>query len=310
MINDEMIARTTSVLVYHSDDIYIKYLLDNIDFLERTADTILRELEMVDFPEYIYDMYMPLETTLSLTQEFLSTINEEYPKRFETLIQNGSFNLYDGSDKENRRLYGLQAYHESYEENNEERVNINVPIGHTIDDLYTIIHEFIHNTNMSESVDRSIYTETSSILYEYLLYRFLKEKDVNQQDNKYSLLYRVKDLRRKANFISTYCKFVKETRKEYKLNTDEETLEEDYHSVSSDIKYYLGELISVLKYHDLVRGIIDIKHINNFNEGITKNDDNESLNYLFIKEPTDEEITSSLTCILEELMKNNSKTNK
>ena len=312
-MNEELIRRTTSVLVYHNDNIFIKYLLDNIEFLDETSKDIISELELVDFEEKEYETYMTLEEILDLVKAFLKDIDESYYKLFEKLIQNGTINIYDASVKENIEEFGNEAYHESYEDKYGNRVsNINIPIGHTIDDVYTIVHEFIHHTNLSKirANDRAMFTEGVSILYEYVLYNYLKSKDINQNDSKSSIMYRVKDLYNKAQMIKMYIDLIKESRKQYYLETNEEKIEEDLDIVVSDMKYYLGGLIAILKYYDYIRGIMDIKNINNFNNAIVNKQNCESLNYIFMSEPKSDEIVSSIEFILEELMPSVNKTNK
>lgn len=312
-MNEELIKRTTSVLVYHNDNIFIKYLLDNIDFLEETSKDIISELELVDFEEKEYETYMSLNEILDIVRDFLKSIDESYYQLFEELIQNGTINIYDASVKENIEEFGNEAYHESYENKYGNRVsNINIPIGHTIDDVYTIVHEFIHHTNLSKirANDRAMFTEGVSILYEYILYNYLKSKDINQNDSKTSIMFRVKDLFNKAQMIKMYVDLIKESRKQYYLETNEEKIDEDLDIVISDMKYYLGGLIAILKYYDYTRGIMDIKNINNFNNAIVRKQNCESLNYIFMSEPTTEQITSSIEFILEELMPSINKTNK
>lgn len=312
-MSDEMVKRTTSVLVYHNDNIFIKYLLDNLEFIEETSLSINRDLSILEYDEKSFETYMTLDEILSLVKEFLKTIDESYPDLFDELIQNGTVNIYDASVKENIDEFGNEAYHESYIDKNENQItNINIPLGHTIDDVYTIMHEFIHHTNLdrNKTNDRAMFTESVSILYEYILYNFLKSKDVNQNDSKNSIMFRVKDLYFKSQMMQMYTKLIKESRKQYYLETDEEKIEKDLNIVVSDMKYYLGGLIAILKYYDYVRGTIDIKHINNFNKAIVKNQNSESLNYLFLREPTEEEISSSIDFILSELTQNVNKTNK
>ena len=90
------------------------------------------------------------------------------------------------------------------------------------------------------------------------------------------------------------------------MNKEEkESLKDDYHNLRKTIEYYLGTLIAIINYKKYKEGKLDINTIEDYNYSLKKNDELESLDILFDRFPSIQEVNESIDFILNEI--NNSK---
>lgn len=114
-----------------------------------------------------YNMKISIEDTIKIAQSFLNKINKNYAIYFEELINKNkikiqSWEIIDGKPTNKSRT----------EEN-----NIILETSNTLDDVYTLIHEFTHllSYNEKRGIISSIYGESTAIAMENILENYLLE---------------------------------------------------------------------------------------------------------------------------------------
>ena len=178
------------------DDKILNYLKNNTDEFLDVARKFYNKLEIFDgLIRKNYKNYMTISESLDLCREFLSNYFPEYLGDFEKLLNDGTINLIDADseefDKNDEKI--AYSYYEGFlDENGNIKNNINIVIYHTLEDTFTIMHEFFHYTNSNfivinnelyTATDREIFTENLSRFIEYLVYDFLKSKNYYKEDN-------------------------------------------------------------------------------------------------------------------------------
>ncbi len=252
---------TLNTFIEHEDDIILKYLKDNTNEFLDVAKKFYNKLRIFDgLRKKYYKNYITINESLDLCREFLNNYFPEYLDDFEKLLNDGTINLIDKDSEEydkNDKKIACSYYEGFLDENGNIKNNINVVINHTIEDTFTIMHEFFHYTNgcfminnnkLYTTVDRELFTESLSRFIEYLIYDFLKNKDNLKEDN---------------------IKYIK-----FSIDTDTssvDTLGYSLYVISKmrDIKYsdfYKEDLISVKEFKNKSKLYNIIKEIKDGNE--------------------------------------------
>lgn len=305
----------TNVLLFHKDSEIVKILLNNINYFKRISTVIVEECN-----QYHNELtlkrnktnYISLDETLKIVKDFLRTIDSAYPEILDKLLSNGIVNLYDIDDEESTKKYGKDAY---YSRNNGNHT-INVPIGHNIEDVFTIVHEFIHYTNCLNglSVDGLLLTEAISISHEMLLYEYLKQNKMYEEDICSPIVLRLLSIESKSKAIlNVINEYERERSKSFKLTTlseNEKEARKNFHDLSAKTIYLIGETLAIHIYHNYRNGITTISELNDLNTHVNNNEHLESLNFVLKSFPDSEEIRESIIYMRKELLKNREKTIK
>ena len=313
------------VYALYKDTPYIGFIEEFYDKLYEQSYSVWMKLSKLKSNEN-YEKYYILEDTIELSKKFLSTIDDDYPKYLNDGLNNGAIEIYDKSDlydfdrnKINGKDKGAYFVVEDVKHGNviNHFKTISLPLEHNIEDVYALIHELFHSINASafyDSYDFRLLTESVSITYEFILYDYLKEQGICSEDRIKPIEFRIVDLCKKAGTLAeglTIFKNVKEnidTLKTISIQTskeEKESIKNNYYTLRKTIEYYLGTLIAIINYKKYKEGKLDIKTIEEYNYSLKNNDELESLDILFDRFPSLEEIKESLDFIIDEI--NNSK---
>jgi hypothetical protein len=313
------------VYVLYKDTPYIGFLEEFYNKLYEQSYNVWMKLSKLKSNEN-YEKYFTLEDTIELSKKFLATIDDRYPNYLNEGLNNGAIDIYDKSD-----LYDLNRnmingkekgpYYVIEDIKHGDVINhfktISLPLEHNLEDVYALIHELFHSINASafyDSYDFRLLTESVSITYEFILYDYLKEQGICSEDRIKPIEFRIVDLCKKAGTLAkglTIFKNIKENIDILKgtftqVNKEEKkSLKDDYHTLRKTIEYYLGTLIAIINYKKYKEGKLDINTIEDYNYSLKKNDELESLDILFDRFPSIQEVNESIDFILNEI--NNSK---
>lgn len=316
------IKEMAKVLIDYSSESVMQKILDNLEFLETLSYEFGERIKPFDEEELEYHEYYTFEDTIDLVKKFLGTIDSEYPSLFDELLNDGTINLYHIDDEEYVNIYGEDAFCieddiPKHDENGtiigfEKRRDINVPLLHTLDDAYSLIHEFIHYTNIPNGIeysdDRDILTESSSFIFECLFNKYLIDNGYSKEEADINLKMRINasiELAESVNgiagvllYMKNYPDYIKES-----VPYDKEDSSE-YEDIIGEIDYFLAGVVSLMTYKNYLDGKIDIKNIKDFNSALEFNDNLESLIFLFghrIEECDVEQICEDISSIINEL---------
>lgn len=301
------------VLVNFSETFEMMFLRDNSDYLLRIA-TLMKDRidEILGDDDFYYDEEVSIIDSLAITREFLSYVKPEYETDFDNLITNGSFNIFDVDEEADRELYSDEAYFDhNFESGN---FFFNIPATHTIEDVYILVHEYIHKTNakVETSFDRDMLTESASILYEFLLFDWLVSMGISRNEAVNGVLYRLEDIYEKADLIIDYAKMSQYYDKhidkfkisKLKLSEEDSEVEEWMDNFEDDIHYFFAGLIAIFVYFNYKKGKLGIKNIVSFSEKLNEHNDLESLDLLVGDLPEEEELYEMFDLLEEDLNKN------
>lgn len=300
-----------NILMFHRDSEIIKLLMKEQDYFESISETIIKETnknhkETEDRRKKVN--YISYKDTLDIVKSFLGSINSRYPRLLEGLIRNGVINIYDLDDKESVKEFGKEPYFQI----SKGKITINIPMEHNIEDMFSIVHEFMHYVTCYRgcSVDGIILTENVSITYEMLLYDYLKEKELFEEDRFAPIATRLLSIEEKSRTIlESFENFEISRKKSFKLRDIKEDsikAERDFEDISKQFIYLFCETLAIHNYHNYKDGIITTKNLEEMCRRLNNNENLESLNFILSTEkPSAEEIGSSINFLENEPNKSN-----
>lgn len=286
------------VLMDFSSESEMQIILKNVEFLDILSYEFLDCVSLFDEEELEYQDHYSYPDTIELVKNFLDTIDSSYSKKFDELLNDGTINIYHIDDEDAVDIYGEDAFCvendislydedgmiEGFDKNRE----INIPLQHTLDDAYSLVHEFIHYTNIPKGIyytdDRDILTETSSFVFECLFHKYLIDNGYSRDEANINLKMRINSTLDLSEDVSGICGTILYIRNNPKVIRDvepyknEDTLE--YKDIIDIIDYFIAGVFSLIAYKNYLDGKIDIDNIKDFNKALDVNNNLESLIFL------------------------------
>lgn len=247
--------------------------LEDFELVKNFNDIILKNTFFSKEIDYKYKI--KLNYAVNLSYSFLKSISNDYASYFEKRLNDGTI-LFSEKFEIGESYYDLKSC---------KRV-IHIPITKSIEDSYVMVHEILHDMNLTETFDsgcRVLVTEAISILGELLFRDFLIEHNLSKLDgrkvifNNFYSIYKMACLTDlEFNIIDEYFKvgyismnFLKSTFSNYDDDVIDhfvlnEKLELDYNQ-----RYIIGILLACYIYDriknrpKLVGEFMDINSIMN-----------------------------------------------
>ncbi len=244
-----------------------------------------------------YHKHVKLTKSIKYSYEFLKTLDKSYADKLMENIQNGIINLYPRK-KDEITIASLEV-------DREKRCNkITIPYNSTIEDVYTLTHEQLHDTNMDPSrlnTTCCLLTEMISFLGDLLQRDYFekgtttpKEYRKNMNDAFFATrIYAMKaemelDLIRRflnKGFIDfqdmrDICK--SKTVEELEIINDniEEILENGELNLQKSQKYVIGNVLACYLHQRILDNPKNIKEFNEVNELLNIYSEEEIFEYL------------------------------
>lgn len=143
-------------------------------FVKRLCKIILDERDV--YYKYKYNEKIEFKKIDQIVTDYLEFLNPYYVDYYNMRKNDGSF-IFTYSNQESAwSAYDLET---------KDRI-IYIPLTNTIVDCYSIVHELMHDLNLDVNIDSStrfLYTEGLSLLGEFLLEFYLKNKHIKQFNN-------------------------------------------------------------------------------------------------------------------------------
>ncbi len=301
-MDDEKLGLVLDTLIEYTEDDRIEFIRKNMSLLKELSAILYESVLDIDPREEEYDEYYSTFDSIKIAREFIEFINPNYLKDFDKFLIDGSFDIISESEEENDDGYvDVEIL-----DDGKIRNSIHIPLKHNLDDVYAIVHEFFHTTNIGsfENIDRDLLTESVSIFYEFVLHDYLRNKNVNQKDNDASINFRLNQLLDDSyslNFeLDDIYDALDSMNLDYKKHSTKE-IDEYYEDLISDVNYFVSSLIAIIKYYEYKKGYIRINQFERFNESLKREDGLNSLNYIFIKDISEEDIKEACEFIKNEL---------
>ncbi len=323
---DKKLEDWTKVYILFRESNYIKFIDNYSDKLFIQSFIVWNKLAETK-SNHKNKEYFTLEETIDLSKKFLNELDLQYSKYLDDSLSNGTIDIYDPDDesalKENLvdgEFKGPRYFKKEIE--NEEKTNsfksISLPLEHNINDSYSLIHELFHAISADidkDAFDWNILTESVSITYEFLLWDYLSQNNISNEDSVNPIIFRLEDLSNKSRMLSEgliiYNKIKSNSDLLYKqldkvtsagdIEKQREEKRKYFRALTKTLEYYLGTLIAILNYKKYKEGSLDLKTIETYYESLTKNNELESLNVLFTEFPSVEEIKDALDFTIKKI---------
>ena len=267
---------------------YDGFFIQNMQSIFILNNMLYENLKGIDLRHNFHKNNLTYEDVFNLARNEIEKFNPNYLENFDKLIDSGRLGLF--KQEENITIKESRDYEKLSEvENNEEETRntsicfyteddyfIDLARTYNYDDVLSLIHEFIHSTNLSKNMGeyRYILTEFFSIYFEMLSQKDLLENGINTSE--LDIFDRIKSTGMISKIIVGYdIAFMA-----YNLfgNIKEDSYEdlEKYHIVSSTKEEFKSACIYLLKYFDYQK----IEY-NNRNEEFNLQDYRKCISKLF-----------------------------
>ena len=268
------------------DNPKLKVLLHYLDFFDKACDFVLSNGEAQKEQSAL--SHMPLEESLKISKKFLELLSSTYPQVMDGYIQNNSIKIVDNSKEQSG--YG----HVSLDENGQVKILCGVHLD--IDDVYLIVHEFMHSINAKgkNSKDREVLTEGFAIYSELLVSDFLERMNIRPEESyKFirrrfnSVFGRAIELKEKINvikYIRNNPGVVDSLREKTKDFSYDERLLESF-------QYTFGNFVAQILYGRREKGLFTNEDFVRLNEKINTSDNFKVFSELFPRGLILEELT-------------------
>lgn len=134
------------------------------------------------------ELSLSLDESLDLCNQFIKKYLDSYYDKWQSYLCNG---VVDFLDEEQNMIDGKDSqgsWSLTSKKDNQLFREINIELKHDYSDPAVIIHEFLHQLNISDTQDsneivsRSLFTEAVSIYFETLMYHFMEEQGYSKQE--------------------------------------------------------------------------------------------------------------------------------
>ena len=275
---------------------------DKTDYLLiQKLNNIVLSFEDRDY-DFKFTKKVSKDENIKLAKEFFFKMNKDYYDILIERLNDGTFIF------ENDYANVLTAYSE-YDDIYKKRI-IFIPLKGTIEDAFSIVHEFIHDLNIDiscESFTRYFYTEGLSFLGELLFEDFLIEKGIKDSRIPNNLtLFAIKskaieidiNLRLLSEYLDDmYIDFgkimnvINDTKNEYvyDLVTVFKKIEEDEKlTLDNEQQYILGCFIGCYMYYRIKNNNKNINEFFELNDKLKEYKFSQVLDYLNLDYDTDD----------------------
>lgn len=238
------------------------FFIQNMRSIFILNNMLYGKLNDIDLEHKFHKNNLTFEDVFELARNEIEKINSNYLKEFDKLIDSGRLGLFKQEENINIKEYDDYKKLSEIESNEEETRNtsicfyteddyfIDLARTYNYDDVLSLIHEFVHSTNLSKNIGeyRYILTEFFSIYFEILSQKNLLENGIDPSE--LNIFDRVKSTGMISKKIVEYdLAFMS-----YNLfgNVKEDSYEdlEKYHVVSSTKEDFEEACINLLKYFD------------------------------------------------------------
>ena len=295
-----------SFCVAYPEDMLLDFMRDYSEELLGIMSYVFNQLKGVKKIDPKREDYHASYDTIKMASDFLGTIDNKYKEEFDKMIVDGTFDFEmreegQGNKSRIKRRFSEDGDLLGYD--------IVISSDDTIEDVFSLVHEYFHSTNTKErlSFDSVLLTESVSIFYELLLFDYLKEKNISINDIEKQMQNRLYNLSDDAYDILDKVNLLVEGLKDPNIINDleimdEEKLEYYYEKSEASIKYGVSTLIATLMYYDYHRGMIKLDNVENYNDSLKgKNNDLLGLRYLFLSIPSSDYIKDALDYYKEQI---------
>ncbi len=275
------ILKMMKLLDEKKDDPKVKILLHYLNFFDQACDFVLSKTELSTL-ESAQLSPMPLDQSVGLSKGFLSFLSPRYPGVLEEYKYDNRVKFIDNSKEQFG--YGSASLNE------EGKPVILYGVHLDVNDIYLLVHEFMHSLNAEGKglKDRDVLTEGFAIYSELLVNDYLnmsnfRPDEVNQfiKIRLRSFYERAKKLKEKINIIKYIYSHPDEVNKlKEKANSTYISIT-DESELLSNMQYTFGNIVSLILYAKRKNGLFKDEDFVRMNEDINSSNGFEVFSELF-----------------------------
>lgn len=247
-MEEKDILKMMKLLDEKKDDPKVKILLHYLNFFDHACDFVLSKSELETLESNILNQ-MPLGQTFMLFEGFLSYLSTKYPGLLNEYRNSNRFKIIDNS-KDNFG-YGYASL------NAEGKPTMVCGVHMDINDVYLLVHEFMHSLNSQGKgkKDRDALTEGFAIYSELLVLDYLNGLNIRPDEIHEFIKIRLKSYYERSTKLKEIIKIIKyiytnpDVVSKLKEKANDVLLsEDDERNLLSNIQYTFGNITSFILY--------------------------------------------------------------
>lgn len=272
-MEEKDVLKTIKPLDEIKDNPKLKVLLRYLDFFDKACNFVLSKGETQKEQSRLSQL--SLTNALEISENFLATLSTNYPSIMNEYIKNNNIKILDNS-KEQSGCGGISI--------DNGQVKILCGVHSDIDDVYIIVHQFMHSLNAyGENLkDKEVLTEGFAIYSELLVFDYLNKMNIFPKEN-YKLI------KRRFNSVYKLAATLKEQinciRNNHGFSND------DYKSLFEIFQYTFGNFVAQILYGRREKGLFTNEDFVRLNEKINTSDNFKVFSELFPRGLILEELT-------------------
>lgn len=234
--------------LYEKSDLGLNY-----DLLQMIVENVVNNY--IEYKDTKYSGSYDIHDSVEICLEFVKTLNKDYYSLFTKELFSNKIIMFEQTKNNNDKIVGLDGFPLRnvpcvYYNDAENDYRIYVPITHTIEDIYTIVHEISHliKFNSNDKLVKNLLVEVNSITIEKILSDYLTTHEYEKEDiikyeinNQNSVFYNALDSLYAITFTNIKKKLGKinfDTFAQYTANIDYF----NHYIDSSDIEEYIDKV--------------------------------------------------------------------
>ena len=262
-----------SLLNKLKDDPRIKFLLENIDFCENVCNLLMPQIES---NEYTFKKLEHVEPSNSfdIANNVLMQLSSNYPEIMKSYFQENKIVLEDNSN------LSMGSGNAKFANG---KLRIRYGLHYDINDVFLIVHEFMHSLNLKEnnSDGKKLFSESFAVYSEFLTFDYLESNKICTEENNELLKLRQYYFYKRIESLKKYIEAIKVIKQNpNNVATDDVSIIDEGNFLSC-VDYSLAGIISTILLNRKENGLFSNEDYVRLNEMIKDLNDREAINILF-----------------------------
>ena len=256
------------------DDSRIKFFVDNIDYFDNVCNYLLSQFDTKDY-EFKKLSYMDSAESFRIANDILMQLSSKYPELMESYIKEQKIEITDR--RNNQHGDGIVKFRNG-------ELKIQYGLHYDINDVFLIVHEFMHSLNKREndSDSKKLFSEACSVYSEYLTFDYLEKNGINVEENSEMLKLRMFYFQKRISDLKEYIEAIKYIKQNNIRNVSNAQPDiTDKMKLLNSVDYSLASIFSIILFNRNINGLFNNEEYTYLVERIKDASAEESINKVF-----------------------------
>ena len=267
------VEKVYALLDKFKDDDKVKVFLENIDFFENVCNYVLSQPK-VEYDQNTKLSYVDESVSFNVAKEILLQLSPNYLELFNKYEQEGSIKKED--ERANKHGSGIAQVRDG-------KIELEFGLHYDINDIFLIIHEFIHSLNIMKNdltEKKELFSESFSVYSEFLIVDYLQKNNIAMDENKDIIKLRMSELYKRFARLKEYINIIKYNNQNG-IDTNCEIYIDDRIDFLASIDYSFAGIVAYILFNRNINGLFSNEEYMRLAEKIKWTNKDEMMRELF-----------------------------